>query len=131
MRSPGANDRGAIVTGWLTKVVVGLTVLGVLSFDAISIGVTRFQAEDHARQAARIAAQTYRTGQNLQQAYDAALASVASQGDAIDTVSFAVDPTGAVTLRLRRKVPTLLIKRVPQLRDWTTVTSTVTGRPGG
>ena len=131
MRLPGTNDRGAMLIGWLTKLVVSLTVIGVLSLDAVSMGVTRFQAEDHAQQAARIAAQTYRTGENLQKAYDAALASVASQGDAIDTVSFAVDPTGAVTLRLRRKVPTLLIKKVPQLRDWTTATSTVTGRPGG
>lgn len=125
-----AGDRGDIVTAWLIKLVVGLGVAGVLAYDVVSFGVTRFQVEDDAQQAARVASQTYSGGKNLQQAYDSALASVVGKGDTIDTVSFAVDSRGSVTLKLSRKVPSLFVQKIPQLKDWTIATSTVTSRSG-
>ena len=123
------GDRGDIVLGWLTRVVAVLAVLGLIGFDAFSLGANRFQAEDHAQTAARVAVESWAADKDLQKAYDAALAAVAATGDTLDAEAFTVAPDGAVTLRLRRDVPTLLIAKVPQLRDLTVVTRTVTGRP--
>lgn len=123
------GDRGDIVLGWLTKLVAGLAVLGLVGFDAIAMGATRFQAEDHAQTAARAAVSSWATDKDVQKAYDAALAEVSDEGDTLDADAFTVAPDGAVTLRLRREVPTMLVAKVPQLRDWTVVTRTVTGRP--
>lgn len=126
---PAGRERGDIVLGWLTKITVGLAVVGLVGFDAISLGVARLQSEDHARTAVRAAVESYRADKDVQRAYDAALAQVAPSGDTLDAEAFTVAPDGAVTLRLRSEVPTLLVEKVAPLRDWAVVTRTVTGRP--
>lgn len=127
MRADG--DRGDIILGWLTKLTASLAVVGVLGFDAVSLGAGRFQAEDHAQQAARAAVEAYSSSRDLQKAYDAAVAEVLDDGDTIETGSFTVAPTGAVTLTLVREVPTVLVEKVGPLREYATVSRTVTGTP--
>ena len=122
------DDRGDIVLGWLTKVVAVLAVLGVLGFDAISLGAARFQAEDHAQIAVRVAAESYRTGKDLQAAYDAAVAEVVEHGDTIDPQTFSVDPDGTVTLTLLRVAPTMVLEKIGPVRDWANMPSTVSAR---
>lgn len=103
------GDRGDIILGWLTKLVVTLAVLGVIAFDAISLAAARFSAEDNAQTAARAAVASYGSDQDVQRAYDAALAAVATDGDTLDADAFVPGTDGSVTLRLRRDVPTLLV----------------------
>ena len=122
------DDRGDIVLGWLTKLVAVLAVFGVLGFDAISLGAARFQAEDHAQVAVRAAAESYRTGKDLQAAYDAAVAEVVEHGDTIDPQTFSVAPDGTVTLTLLRIAPTMVIEKIGPARDWAKMTSTVSAR---
>jgi len=124
-----SGDRGDVVLGWLTKVTVTLALLGLVAFDAVSLGAGQFQAEDHAQQAARAAVEAYRTTPDLQQAYDAAVGEVLDSGDTIETAGFVAGPDGSITLRLRREVPTLLIEKIPPLHDLATITRTVTGTP--
>ena len=123
------DDRGDIVLGWLTKLVVVLAVLGVVGFDLISLGTARFQAEDHAQSAVRAASAAYRTPADLQAAYDAAYAEVVEHGDTIDATTFSVAPDGTVTLTLRRTAPTLLVEKLGPVRDWADVSRTVSARP--
>lgn len=122
------GDRGDIVLGWLTKLVATLAVLGLIGFDAISLASTRLQTEDHAQTAARTASETYKSSKNLQAAYDAAVAEVAVHGDTIDPTTFSIGPDGTVTLTLRALAATMLVEKVPPLRDWAQVETTVTGR---
>ncbi len=125
----GPDDRGDIVLGWLTKLVLTLAVVGVIGFDAASLGSGRFQAEDHAQDAARVATGAWQADKRVQVAYDAALAEVVEGGDTIDTADFAVGADGAVTLTLHHEVSTLLVHRVGPLRDMALLTATVTSRP--
>ncbi len=123
------GDRGDIVLGWLTKLVVTLAVLGVIGFDLISLGAARFQAEDHAQAAARAANASYRSTPDLQKAYDAALAEVAQHGDTIDPQTFTVGPDGTVTLTLRRTAPTMLVEKIGPARQWAEVDVTLSAAP--
>lgn len=123
------GDRGDVVLGWLTKVVATLAVLGLLSFDAVSLGAARFRAEDSAQQAARTAAESWSDSKDLQKAYDAALGEILGTGDTIDPAGFSVSPDGTVRLSLRHETATLLVEKVPPLRKYAVVTRTVTGRP--
>lgn len=123
------GDRGDIVLGWLTRVVVVLALLGVVGFDVVSLLSARVTAEDHARTAVRAAAASYEASRVPQAAYDAALGEVVAFGDSIDAPTFTTAPDGTVTLTLRRQAPTLLLERIPPLRDWALVTTTVQGRP--
>lgn len=123
------NDRGDIVLGWLTKLVVILGVLGLLAFDGISLVQARIQAADRATTAAIAAADEYRSSRDVQKAYDAAHATVVGS-DTIETSTFRVDATGTVTLRLHHEATTLLVQRIPPLRSWTDAVGTGSGRPG-
>lgn len=126
---PSAPDRGDIILGWLTKVVVALAILGLMGFDAMSLTLARVQGEDAAQQAVRAASVTYSTTRDLQAAYDAAVAKAAPAGDTIDPAGFSITPAGAVTLSLRREASTLLVEKVGPLRKYAEVTRTVTGGP--
>ncbi len=110
------GDRGDIVLGWLTKLVIVLGVLGLVGFDAIAVAQAHIQAEDRAGTAARAAADSYQTSRSTQQAYDAALATVVD-GDTIETSTFAVAADGTVSLRLHHHATTLLLHKIGPLAD--------------
>ena len=126
-----AGERGDVVLGWLTKVVATLAVLGLIGFDAVSLGAARFRAEDSAQQAARAAAESFSSTRNMQTSYEAALDEVLDTGDTIEPASFTISPQGWVTLTLRHETATLLVEKIAPLRKHAVVTRTVTGRPLG
>lgn len=122
------GDRGDVVLGWLTRVVVVLGVLGVLGFDGISLAQARFQAADRATTAASAAADAYKATHDVQKAYDAAYATTTG-GDTIETNTFQVAPDGTVTLRLHHEAVTLLVQHIGPLRHWADAVETGEGRP--
>lgn len=122
------SDRGDIVLGWLTRLVVLLGLLGLLGFDGISLAQARFQAADRATTAAAAAADDYKVNHDLQKAYNAALATVGT-GDTIETSTFAVTPDGTVTLRLHHEATTLLVGRIGPLARYAQATAAGRGRP--
>ena len=123
------GDRGDIVLGWLTKLVVTLAVLGVVGFDLVSLGAARFQAEDHAQAAVRAANDSWKSAKDLQAAYDAALAEVLEHGDTIDPQTFTVSTDGNITLTLHRTAATMVVEKIGPARRWAEVDVTVSARP--
>lgn len=122
------GDRGDIVLGWLTKVVVALGVVGLFGFDGISLAQARFQASDRATTAAAAAADAYKQSSDLQKAYNAAFATI-SGNDTIETNTFKVAADGTVTLRLHHEATTLVIGRIGPLKKYATAVETGQGRP--
>ena len=118
-----------MVIGWLTKLTVVLSVLGVLGLDGFAWASARVGAQDSAERAGRAAVSTWEQSKNLQSAYDAALAEVMASGDTIDTQTFSAAPDGAVTLTLHRDASTLVLHRIAPLRHLTELTATVVTRP--
>jgi hypothetical protein len=127
-RCAGPSDRGDIVLGWLTRLTVVLALAGLVVFDVISLGVGRLRAEDSAAQAARAAVSTWRDTQDVQRAYEAALAQTRPE-ETIAPTSFTVTPEGAVTLTLRHTASTLVVEKVGPLRRYATSSATTTARP--
>jgi hypothetical protein len=130
MRS-GHTERGDIVLGWLTKVTVVLAVLGVFAFDAISLAVGRLQTEDRGNNAARAAVTAYAGTQDVQHAYETALARIAESEptDTVDPATFSVAQDGTVTLTIEHTAPTMLVDRIGPLRDLATFRVTVSNSP--
>jgi hypothetical protein len=122
------EDRGDVVLGWLTKLVVILGVLGLVAFDGISLAQARFQAADHATTAASAAADDFKTSHDLQKAYNAAYATVTGN-DTIETKTFQVATDGTVTLRLHHEATTLILKHIGPLKHWADAVETGEGRP--
>lgn len=116
--------------GWLTKLVIVLGGLGLVSFDGISLLHTTFNAADQASTAAAAAADSYHVSHDLQKSYDAALAAVALDGDTIETTSFTVTTDGRVHLVLHRTAPTLWLQKISPLRRLTDVHAGADAGPG-
>ncbi len=123
------GDRGDIVLGWLSKVVVVLGLLGLVGFDGISLMQSRFQAADRATTAAAAAADDYKTSHDVQHAYNAAFATL-SGTDTIETSNFQVAQDGAVRLRLHHVANTLILRRIGPLKHFEDAVETGEGRPG-
>lgn len=124
----GHFERGDIVLGWLTKLVLIISVLGVIGFDVISLGQARLKAADRATTAAQAAASSYASTKDVQRAYDAAFATL-TDGDTIETQTFTVRPTGVVELRLHHTGTTLLVEKIGPLKKYAEAVATGTGRP--
>lgn len=128
--SPLGGDDGGIVLGWLSKIAIVLGVLGLVLFDAISIGSTAVTLSDQGGYAARQASETWAESKSIQQAYDAAVATAVEENphNTVATKSFSIDPDGTVHLTVAREAATLLVFRLNQTRKWAHLERKAQGR---
>lgn len=130
-RTPGdQRDEGDIVLGWLVRVTVGLVVLGVCLFDAISVAITHLRSSDDAASVANAASEAWQRGgsHDLQASYDTAEQLAASRGEQVPTTSFRVDPDGTVHLRLRSTASTVVLHRLRPVARLAKVEVAASGR---
>jgi hypothetical protein len=118
-------DRGSIVIGWLTRIAVFAAIIGVLGYDVVAIGEGRVSAADEADQVAQDAHETWADSHNVDKAFATAREEVIAKGDTIPAGGFTIEPkTGLVTVKIKRTVDTLLVKRFGFSRGWATMTAT-------
>ena len=123
-RAPRANelsDHGSIVLGWLTKLAVVITFVGLALFDTIAIGAARLGGTDDANNAASAASQSYWSTHNVNSAYQAALESLPSGSETIPAKTFLIHSDGSVSLVLFRTVNTLVARHIGFLKQYTRV----------
>jgi hypothetical protein len=127
------SDRGDIVIGWLTKIVVGLGLAGLVFFDAISVGTTAVNLTDQGQHAAREASDVWQTTGSVQEAYDAAVASAKDQNPAnvVDPATFRIDPDDTVHLRVGRTATTIVLYRWGRTATWAELEREAKGRSVG
>ncbi|WP_052664982.1 hypothetical protein [Nitriliruptor alkaliphilus] len=105
----GRDEAGGAMGSWITQVLVVLAVLGLLGYEAISVGLTSIAVDDASRQVARIARDAYRSSDgSLDQAAERA-AEAADVHDA-DVTDVAIDGED-LTVTLTRRAPTVLLHR--------------------
>lgn len=133
MRTPhrgvSAGDQGSIVLGWLTRLTLVLTIMGVLGFEVLSIAVAHVQVQDIGQTAAQDAISAYQeSAKNPEFAFNAASAYAESQGASISKKSFVITDE-SVTFDLTKVAPTLLMYRWDKLDRYTVVKTTVYAEP--
>lgn len=123
-------DRGDIVLGWLTRLVVVLSLVGLVLFDAISVASTTANVADQGSYAAREASLVWDQTHNVQQAYDKAAEIAAGENvlNQVATKGFKIDTDGTVHLVIRRDAPTLLLSRWDRTAGWAMVRREAFGR---
>jgi hypothetical protein len=123
-------DRGDIVLGWLTRIVVVLGLAGIGLFDAISIGTTAVNLSDQGSYAAREASEVWQSTHSVQKAYDAAVEVATEQNptNSIDTGSFRISEDNTVHLRIRREATTLILFRWDRTARWAQLEREAAGR---
>jgi hypothetical protein len=112
------RDSGSIVLGWLTKVMLVLTIAGVVLFDGVSVGVARMSAQDDANTAAQAARDSWSSSHDVQVAYAAAVAAISNPNERVLTHGFTIAPDGTVHLWLRRSATTLVLYRIGPLKKY-------------
>jgi hypothetical protein len=121
-------DRGDIVLGWLTRVIIALALLGVVVFDGLSLAVAHFAAIDDADSAADSASEAWLATHDLSAALQAAQVSAAEHGETVQQGSLNVDPDGTAHVEITREATTLVVHRIPLLRSLTTITASGSGK---
>ena len=132
--STGAGgDRGDIVIGWLTKIVVVLGVAGLVLFDAISVGSTAVSLSDQGQYAAREASVVWQQTDSVQEAYDAAVAAAVSQNseNVVDPKSFRIDADDTVHLSVGRTATTVVLHHWDRTAKWAVLEREAKGRSVG
>jgi hypothetical protein len=114
------NERGDILLGWITKLVVVFALAGVVLFDAMSVGTTVSSVADQGSYAARQASETWNQTKDLQKAFltASATASDSNPHNVIDPKTFRVDPDGRVHLKISRAATTLVLYRIGFLKHF-------------
>ena len=116
--------------GWLTRIVVIISIAGLGLFDAISIGSTAMTVADQGSYAALQASEAWQTNKDVQTVYNAAVAAAAEENPAnvIATKDFKVDEDGTVHLTVSRTATTLILYRIGPIQDWAHVERQAQGR---
>ena len=123
-----SGDRGDVILGWFTKIAIVLAVVGVIGFEATSIGVAHVQTQDLAKAAAREGSREWQRSKDVQRAYQAADAvAVADQGS-INPEEFIVAEDGSVTVTVEKEASSLLLYRLGATKKWTRVRETAEAR---
>jgi alkylation response protein AidB-like acyl-CoA dehydrogenase len=111
------RESGAIVVGWLTKLIAGLAVVGVVGFDVVAIMAADVTLTDNANTAAEAANKAWVDSHgSVQAAYDAALAVAAQHHAQAPVHDFSITRDGTVHLRLTRTATTLLVQHIGPLK---------------
>lgn len=109
-------ERGSIVIGWFTKVVVVLAVLAVVLFDGISIGLAHMNESSDAQAAAAAASDTWMSTHDPSQALASASSYANQRGETVIASTFQVAADGTVTLTLREQVKTMVVRYLGPLK---------------
>jgi len=118
-RDWATSDGGGIVIGWLVRLAVITTLVAIVAFDAISVGISRLNGTDDANTVALAAATAWQQTHNFQQAVDAAQEAVPDAHESLVRNSVSIEPNGTVHLELRRQARTLVMYRIGPLRPYT------------
>ena len=125
-----AADSGAIVLGWITKLAVVTAVVGVIGFDAISVGLAHLSTADDAANAVQAASQNFESTHNLQLAYNAAVKTM-KPSESLEVKGFAIQPDGTTSLTVTNTAHTLLLEHSSKTGKLAVVTASATGKYTG
>jgi hypothetical protein len=124
-----SHDEGVIVLGWLTKIVITLSLVGFLAYDGIAIVTANFSTADRANTLASEAADDVKSMKDINKAYAAINSEAAANGDTIAPQDFRVASNGQVTLVLHGEATSLWMHHVGPLRRFLQVRATGEGSP--
>lgn len=128
-RAPGLlDDAGDIILGWLTRIVVWIAVIGVVIFDALSIGVGHISAADDADSAALAASHAWHDTHSREAALEAARRVADDHDETVVEGSLFIADDGSVRLRVQHNVTTVVVRHVHGLRAWAHITEGGSGR---
>jgi hypothetical protein len=121
-------EAGGIVLGWLTRVIVAIALVGIVAFDGLSLAAAHFATIDDADSAADSASSAWLATHNLSDALRAAEDDAAAHDSAVLPASLSIDPDGTAHLQVTHQATTVVMRHLPVLKSWTTITAGGSGK---
>lgn len=112
------GERGGIVTGWLLRLAILLTVFALAAFETGAIVIAKVQADGTAIDAASVAGERYHDTRSPQAARAAADAFARGEGARVIGFKVGADRR-TVTVTIRRRAKTLFIHKIGFLKNHT------------
>lgn len=122
------GDRGGIVLGWLTRIVIVLAVFGLIGFEAVAIGVAHVRTQDVAAEAARAGSAQFSRSKDVDRAYEAASGVAAENNGTIAPEDFMVEEDGTVEVTVHREARSVILRRFGATRRWLQVRESARAR---
>lgn len=122
------GERGDVIVGWFTKIVIILALVGVIGFEATSIGVAHVQTQDTAKAAARAGSREWKDSRDVQRAYQAADAVAAADSGRIAPEEFVIHDDGSVTVTVEKEASSLVLVRFSFSRKLVKIRETAEGQ---
>ncbi|MGH2723568.1 MAG: TadE/TadG family type IV pilus assembly protein [Actinomycetota bacterium] len=124
------RDERGIIISFFVKLILVLAVVGLAAVDTTAVFWARFQAQDIAETAARVAADTFRQTGSVPVARQAAAEAVHERAeDARLGKSFVVRPDGTIRVTVVKPARTLLIQHIGFLEGLTVARGKAAGNP--
>lgn len=121
------DEAGAIVLGWLTKLVLVLVIGGVVLFDVMAIAYGQVSAGDDARQVARIATDAIvLKNASPDEAAELAYTRAQTRGIEVAPEAITVERDGSVTVVIDRDIQTLVAYRIGPIEHLSRATESYT-----
>jgi hypothetical protein len=122
------DDAGSIVFGWLGRVALTITLLGVATFEVLSIVIAHVSVDDVGRTAADQALTSYNDTHDPNQAYLVADAYVSENGAELVKGTFSIT-SDSVSFEIKKTAPTLLLYRLDATAKLAQVHTTIYEEP--
>lgn len=122
-KSPTGDDSGGIVLGWLIKLSLALTAVGILLFDLVAIGYNHTAVVDDARAVARAASGAVLAQQPDQMVILRAQEAAAERGADLNLEEMRIGSRGAVKVSVTREAQTFVLHYLPVLSDYLVASS--------
>ncbi|MDP9297012.1 MAG: hypothetical protein M3O88_10010 [Actinomycetota bacterium] len=111
------DSESGLVGKTLVVLLIVIAVVGVVALDGGAIVVTKLGVSDAAQQASFDGAERYKATGDIREAESAANATASGQGAKL--VRFVLNKsTGAVTVTLTKKAPTIFVQRLSFTKKW-------------
>jgi len=123
------RDERGLVGKAIVILMLVVAVLGLCAVDAGSILFAKLKIDDAAEAGAVAGAEALKTSHNVQAARQAAVAAVHQSDDSIKEIAVSVDVQGNVTVKVKKKVPTILVGRIGFLKKLGVVHGSATESP--
>lgn len=121
-----SSQGGQIIVGWLVKLLVGLTIFGLILFETAAVVAAAVQADGIAADAAREAALVYGRHADEDDAKTAALEFVEKNPDA-RLVAFSVSDDGKrVTVTVEKRAKTMFVQHIGRVKRYSRARATET-----
>ena len=122
------DERGLVGKSAITIMVL-IVLVGLAAIDGGSIFFANLQLSDTADAAASAAEQSYASSHNIIQARQAAITAAHDQDNGAHVSKVSVAPGGAVTVTVRKRASTLIVRHIGFLKKYAVVTTSASSSP--